>query len=278
VDKSNQAAPVGSLLASAVDIGKRRLSEQPQTEMTRRPGLSVSGSSGNSGKERLAEAVGSLPVDRQVLMLTWVFDVLDADYGARWNPNQREIVESTEDGKESAADGKESTADGKLTTYARRWVEQLSWCTWADIQRGLRRMKSERPEWPPGAAGFAALCVVTAEELGLPSVDEAYQQACNQDWRFSAVWRAATKVGVGRLRRGSERQTRKAFEREWARVVQAMQHGKTFPGPAVDVARLTREPDVPEGFEEARELLRGGGDPFVVMREAIKHASVSVGS
>jgi len=222
--------------------------------------------------------VGSLPVDRQVLMLTWVFDVLDADYGARWNPNQRAIVESAADAKEGEEDGGDGAVDGKLTTYGRRWVEQLSWCTWADIQRGLRRMKVERPEWPPGAAGFALLCVVTGEELGLPNVDEAYQQACNQDWRFSAVWQAATKVGVGRLRRCGERQTRKSFEREWARVVRAMQYGKTFRGPAVDVARLATYPQVPEGFEAARELLRGGGDPFAVMREVVSRASAAVES
>lgn len=198
--------------------------------------------------------VAQFPIDRQVSMLTYVFDALDADYGARWNANQQALT----------------TVDGALTTYGARWIDQLAGRTRADILRGLRRLRHERPEWPPGAAGFAQLCTPTAEDMGLPDVEIAYRMACSSDWSIGAVWAAAKVVGTGRLRNLPERQTRKAFERIWSWVVEQAQQGRVFDLPPENMPALPYLQPVPDRYEEHRQALATGQNPFDYMRQMLK--------
>lgn len=204
-------AAINEVATAASQQLKRRSSAVTQIESGR------PASSEKENGESSRDMVGQWPTDRQVAMLLWVFDSLDADYGARWNPNQKPLI-----------DGEQ------LTVYGLRWVDQLSACTRADILRGLSRLRTERPEWPPGAAGFAELCTPTAEDLGLPTLESAYRSACNGDWSNPAVWHAVQTLGARRLRMQPERQTRRPFEKIWQYIVTEVRSGRQFdPQPVV---------------------------------------------
>lgn len=206
----------------------------------------------NSESESNRDVVGQWPTDRQVEMLLWVFESLDADYGARWNPNQKPLT-----------DGEQ------LTVYGMRWVDQLSACTNADILRGLRRLRAERPEWPPGAAGFAELCTPTGEDLGLPTLEAAYHAACNGDWSNPAVWHAVKTLGAHRLRMQPERLTRRPFEKIWQYIVTEVRAGRTFGARPPAVPALEHMQPVPPGFEHHREQIKNGKSPFTLIRELL---------
>ena len=197
------------------------------------------------------------PTDKQLKALTAIFDALDADFGSRWNPNKQQLVDSE---------------SGKWTAWGARWVDHMSGMSGDDIRRGLQCLRDECPDWPPGAAEFGKMCLVSPEELGLPSVEYAYKCACNSQWKHEAIWKAATMIGTAKLRSAHERTTRGPFERCYAWVVREIQRGQTFSGPENIAPQLASQHEAPAGYQDDWNAIQQGADPIQLMRDHLaKH-------
>lgn len=97
----------------------------------------------------------------------------------------------------------------------------------------IRNGKAER-DWPPSLPEFRAMCEPSAEDLGLPSAEEAYRLATIEVSRFRARWSNAVVYATARefgLRRLSEMPYAMAWP-EWrdvyARIVQCAAAGHEF--------------------------------------------------
>lgn len=103
--------------------------------------------------------------------------------------------------------------------------------------RGLERCIRERADpWPPTLPEFRRLCQPATEELGLPTVEEAYRVACLQqpDWSGvpPIVWHARPAVGVFELISEPASRTRPRFEAIYQALVRRALAGERFTFPA----------------------------------------------
>ena len=58
----------------------------------------------------------------------------------------------------------------------RDWGRELAGFTVDDIKRGLDKCVDDHPSWPPTVGEFKKLCMVSAEDIGLPSVNQAWAE------------------------------------------------------------------------------------------------------
>lgn len=92
----------------------------------------------------------------------------------------------------------------------------------------LNRVRAQRAPWPPSLPEFEALCRVEPEEIGAPSVDVAFREACHGSypfnhwprWSHKAVYWAAVWTGQTDLAEHPQ-QVRKTFEDEYRKAIQS---------------------------------------------------------
>ena len=133
--------------------------------------------------------------------------------------------------------GDATDAEGRLTGTARCWADGLGDLSPAALKRGLHRCVHERADpWPPTLPEFRQLCQPAPEELGLPTVEEAYQVACLQkpDWPgvHPIVWHARQAVGVFELISEPSSRTRPRFEAAYQALARRALAGERFAFPA----------------------------------------------
>ncbi|MCB1804709.1 MAG: hypothetical protein KDJ99_06030 [Candidatus Competibacteraceae bacterium] len=116
------------------------------------------------------------------------------------------------------------------------------------IERALQRCLAEFPTFPPKPAEFLALTRPTPAELGLPSLDEAYQAAIAQRWRaHPLVWHVVMAIGPYEFRRLSQDQARQRFGAVYQHVldwiIEQRQRDPAFTlqFPALKTPRLTHD-------------------------------------
>ena len=127
--------------------------------------------------------------------------------------------------------------------------------------RGLERCIRERADaWPPTLPEFQRLCQPTPEELGLPSVEDAYRVACLQrpDWQsvHPIIWHARQAVGAFDLISLPEVRTRPRFEAVYQALVQRALKGERFAFPANLAAPALTDQTRPLTEEERAEAQR----------------------
>lgn len=154
------------------------------------------------------------------------------------------------------------------------WASVLAGMTGAQIATGLNHLVSARLAWPPTAPEFLSFCEArpTAESLGLPRVEKAFQEACNNThpsarnhakWSHECVYHAASETGFYELNTMKAEQSRRLFARNYEIAVRDFVDGK--PMRAIPLA-------LPESIPGERNE-KTGLDALKAMREAMKGGS-----
>ena len=129
------------------------------------------------------------------------------------------------------------------------------------IAYGLRRAITQST-YCPDLPAFIQLCKPAPADLGLPSIGQAYTEACRNshpacsaEWSHPAVYHAARQVGSFELRTLDEKTTRPMFEQAYERTVRAILDGEELPEIPKAIADQTGKPLTP--VEKAADRERG---------------------
>lgn len=126
------------------------------------------------------------------------------------------------------------------------WEIAIRDCSPQMIKRGIDRAVKQFKSWPPNPIEFRNLCFPTTDELGLPSDDQAFQQAVgNVSDRHPAVIFTLRNMGGEsfRLRRTDEKTALAMFKKQWVETVQFVSDGGELPEPEKQI------PERPQGTE-----------------------------
>ena len=145
------------------------------------------------------------------------------------------------------------------------WQMVASNCTPEMLKRGLDRCVEQFESWPPNPIEFRALCLPQAEDLGLPSEDQAFAQAVgNVKERHPSVLLTMRNMGsdLFTLRHSDEKKARKMFAEAWARTVNFVANGGELPVPEKQISER------PKGTEAGRQ--KAGKKALAEMRGMFK--------
>ena len=95
---------------------------------------------------------------------------------------------------------------GVLFNQDHAWASALSGITGQQLATGLMAVIASGEKWPPSAPEFRALCEArpTAESLGMPKLEKAFAEACQNShpaaqnvaaWSHQCVYHAAVETG-----------------------------------------------------------------------------------
>lgn len=125
------------------------------------------------------------------------------------------------------------------------WCLGLRDMTEAMIKRGFTRLLARESAFVPNLNEFRTLCLPNPEDLGLPAVEIAYREACNNghrvlgaNWSHPAVYHAGKAVGWFELRSEPDSRTRPRFKTAYAAICQRVMAGEAFTLPEPDATRL----------------------------------------
>lgn len=136
----------------------------------------------------------------------------------------------------------------KLNAEKTQWIRafmDVGFNTQAQIQRGIEKCRLESPINTPTIGQFLKWCAPTAEELGVPCVEDAYAEACynsssanpEKKWTHPATYNAWTKCNSYELAHLPKKNTYPIFERNYAMAVKMLISGhtlKALPSPSAD--------------------------------------------
>lgn len=125
------------------------------------------------------------------------------------------------------------------------WLAELSHLTARHLQLGIHRLRQQVREaaragdevWPPQPVAFAALCEPRPEDLGLPTTEAAWAEACGHAheptswrWKHEAVRLAGAAVGWWKLTHTTAKsewpKLEKRFAREYGALVNRVMAGE----------------------------------------------------
>lgn len=132
----------------------------------------------------------------------------------------------------------------ELTDTACEWRGNLQGFTAEQIGVGIERSKAMPGDWWPTFQGFRELCMPRPEDIGLPTVEQAYLQAVNKDWRHAIVWHAVQQIGPYEFHHQQEAKSRKLFSRVYGAMVARAISGERFVIPVVEAPQLAYEAPV----------------------------------
>ncbi|MFQ3229341.1 replication protein P [Reinekea sp.] len=150
-----------------------------------------------------------------------------------------------------------------LNQAKREWAMSLAGLTEVQLEFALERCKREHA-WPPTIAEFLKLLEPTPESLGLPSLDQAYLEACvnahhpsAHTWTHVCVQLAAQQVSYHALRSESERTTKPVFKAAYTALCKRL-----FAGEVVEIPspRSLPEPNFNEELAFVNKLKAEGVD------------------
>jgi hypothetical protein len=134
--------------------------------------------------------------------------------------------------------------DEALKRAKRSWIKGLMAAgihSLEQIRFGLMTCRASGQDFAPSVGKFVEWCQPTAEQLGLPPTEKAFQEAASNShpavgqgarWSHPAVHHAATESGLSNLFRLNEDAGRKLFERNYSiacRMVAAGQPLREIP-------------------------------------------------
>ena len=124
------------------------------------------------------------------------------------------------------------------------------------IKQGLEKMAVNRAymDWPPSALAFRDLCLPTSEDLGLPSDDDAFNQAVgNATEKHPAVIRTLRDMDVHKLRTAEVGKAERLFKKHWDKTVEHVMAGGELP----EVEKQVEDKPVKASAEVAESALGG---------------------
>lgn len=160
--------------------------------------------------------------------------------------------------------------------YGHRWESSYSdqptdgWATAIGdlspdmILAGLAKMAKQgnHNAWPPTALEFRALCIPSGEDIGFPSLDEAFQQAVgNRTEKHPAVIHTLRHLDRYALRRMPGADAQRAFAKAWQKTIDDIAAGGELPAAPIGlsddtVAKPKRE-RTPEEAARCSAMLAG---------------------
>ena len=132
------------------------------------------------------------------------------------------------------------SSDEELVDFMSIWAEELEKrnISFDRIKIGLDRAIASQSDFLPGIGKFIGYCKPTPEELGLPSPDNAYEEACKNAhkqsdlmWSHEAVKDSAVKITLHRLKCEARMYTESSFKKHYAEIVEDFVDGNRLPKP-----------------------------------------------
>lgn len=168
----------------------------------------------------------------------------------------------------SSAFGDALNDERELTDTADEWRRDLGDLTVDQVALGIDRSRVMPGSWWPTLQGFRELCMPRPEDIGLPTVERAYQQAVNKDWHHPVVWHAVQEIGAYEFHHQAEAKSRPLFNKVYGALVARAIAGEVFEVPVVEGPRIAYEaPVVVESHGDPKshiaamkELLGKGGE------------------
>ena len=144
----------------------------------------------------------------------------------------------------------------------RSWTKAFTsagMCSIEQIRYGIERCRANGNPFMPSVGEFLNWCRPAPENMGLPSVERAYLQACAASHPAAdssrlqpAVWHAACETGLYLLARQPESKSRPAFERSYALTIEMIIRGE----PLREIPKaLPAAPTLPRNFEAGNAAL-----------------------
>ncbi len=132
-------------------------------------------------------------------------------------------------------------------------------CSIEQIRYGIERCRESGSPFMPSVGQFLDWCRATPENMGLPSVDRAYLQACGASHPAAdtsrlhpVVWHAACEAGLFLLANQPESKSRPVFERAYAITIDMVIRGEVLR----EIPKaLPSSPTLPRNFETGRSAL-----------------------
>jgi len=147
------------------------------------------------------------------------------------------------------------------------WRATLRGVSKVEMRKGFSRLVQEAKDWPPSAPEFAAMCKPTAEDYGMPPLDEVTDRivgAVMTDNRVKvhqmakpvyAVWRELGDTYNFRL--ADEQAMRKKIRQAYDRVSASLLAGGELPEVPLPLPPVSHKPASREKAIERMAALRG---------------------
>lgn len=119
------------------------------------------------------------------------------------------------------------------------WMQAIGRQSRNRLQVAIGKCIRRHPKWPPSVSEFVLLCDIDAEELGLPDVEFAFNEAqkycgmvSHPEWSHQAIHEAAKRVGIYDIQhattKGEQESVRRRFRIEYDSLAKAMANGQVL--------------------------------------------------
>jgi hypothetical protein len=168
---------------------------------------------------------------------------------------------------------------GVMPSEDHAWAGALAGLTGEQLACGLRVLSASGADWPPAAPAFRSMCESGARDaLGLPTVEQAYGEACRKahasvnggkpGWSHPVVYHAACEAGLHNLTVLPIDASKKLFARTYELAALQLMAGEPLRAiPKALPETVTVTVSTPGVGNSALAQLRGG------MRAAAKTAA-----
>ena len=157
----------------------------------------------------------------------------------------------------------------RLNVEKTQWIRafmDIGFNTLEKVQRGIKKCRLESPINTPTIGQFVKWCIPSAEELGIPNVEYAYDEACRNSnpsnpekkWTHQAVYHAWTMCNSYDLSHLPKKNTFPIFERNYDITVKMIIRGE--PLKAIPIA-ITHDKEseskinLAKGFEKCNNRI-----------------------
>ena len=130
------------------------------------------------------------------------------------------------------------------TDHGNMWLAALNGLVFDQLKIGMSKCADSGEAWPPSAPEFKAMCLPDPQDYGLPGVDAAYMEACNNShqpvkhkWSHNVIYQAGREVGWYEIKTASSqekmKQVKNAFTGAYQRLCEAVMRGEAMNAPEV---------------------------------------------
>ena len=158
-----------------------------------------------------------------------------------------------------------------LAAAKRNWVQAFMAAGIRDmrqIQHGLQQCRLSGSDFAPSVGKFIQWCQPSPQDMGCPTVEQAYLQACalahpaaDRENAHPAVWHAASEVGLYELANLPTDRSRPMFERAYAMTLDMLAKGqplRSIPKALPATVHVQASPErARSALDEIRSKLRG---------------------
>lgn len=138
------------------------------------------------------------------------------------------------------------------------WLKALNGLTPEQLVTGTKRCIDSGREWPPSLPKFVSMCYPDPEDIGLPSVKEAFGEALRQSrenyprYSHSAVYHAYIQSNTWNI--NSKENAFEVFEKTYLKLVRRVSQGEELSPVPTLIPSMTAHVKTKYGHEQSRKL------------------------